>query len=498
MSRSLPERPSLRHLKLEAKRRLADGEFGTLHEAQTAIAREYGEPSWAALKRLVGEYAYSGSHAFAQLRWLTGQFAQAGRPGWAPPGDEEMLEHFAAEFLSVVTVTELAADLTKMGPALGGTPRVLVAEPLQARIELGGLDIVAAVQDAPPHRITGLRVTPAFAPVSDARLATPPAPRTSGNVPAAALALAAGACAELGLPGLALAGGAPDGAPGWVVTAGWRDLDRGEVLDPAHLFAAPGVSALVTATTVLRLVADGAVGLDDAANAHLRTVRLADDTVTVRDLLSHAGGLDDPAELFGPAVRDLPELTGPVIRSVGRRGTPRPSNGGIAALGQLVADATGEAFPVMATRLVLEPLGMTRSWYPMRAADLGDDAVTGYDVGQDGQFRPLPAAVCTIPAIGGLWTSAGDLLVLATEWASLLPPALARAALAPQASSPGLIEFESGLGWLLRPGGFALHAGSGPGCTAAVGLRIDDGYAHVVLTSRMAPVTTVLDRLRQS
>jgi hypothetical protein len=40
--RTLPARPSLRHLKLEAKRRLAAGEFVTLHAAQTAIAREHG------------------------------------------------------------------------------------------------------------------------------------------------------------------------------------------------------------------------------------------------------------------------------------------------------------------------------------------------------------------------------------------------------------------------------------------------------------------------
>src|SRR6266705_1014791 len=49
--RSLPARPSLRHLKLEAKRRLAAGEFATLHDAQAAIAREHGLPGWAALKQ---------------------------------------------------------------------------------------------------------------------------------------------------------------------------------------------------------------------------------------------------------------------------------------------------------------------------------------------------------------------------------------------------------------------------------------------------------------
>jgi hypothetical protein len=50
--RSLPSRPSLRYLKLEARRRLAAGEFAALHEAQLAIAREHGLPSWAALKQL--------------------------------------------------------------------------------------------------------------------------------------------------------------------------------------------------------------------------------------------------------------------------------------------------------------------------------------------------------------------------------------------------------------------------------------------------------------
>ncbi len=50
-SRSLPVRPSLRFLKLEAKRRLAAGEFTALHEAQAAVAREHGLPSWADLKQ---------------------------------------------------------------------------------------------------------------------------------------------------------------------------------------------------------------------------------------------------------------------------------------------------------------------------------------------------------------------------------------------------------------------------------------------------------------
>ena len=54
-SRSLPDQPSLRFLKLEARRRLAAGEFRALYEAQLAIAREYGFSSWTALKQVVGD-----------------------------------------------------------------------------------------------------------------------------------------------------------------------------------------------------------------------------------------------------------------------------------------------------------------------------------------------------------------------------------------------------------------------------------------------------------
>jgi len=46
-SRDLPDRLSLRHSKLEAKRRLAAGEFTTLHDAQRALHRPPADPDAA-------------------------------------------------------------------------------------------------------------------------------------------------------------------------------------------------------------------------------------------------------------------------------------------------------------------------------------------------------------------------------------------------------------------------------------------------------------------
>ena len=69
---------------------------------------------------------------------------------------------------------------------------------------------------------------------------------------------------------------------------------------------------------MLRLAADGRIGLDDPACAHLRTVRPADDAVTIRDLLTHTAGVDSPGELFADRVPDLVTLTGPVVQPPAR------------------------------------------------------------------------------------------------------------------------------------------------------------------------------------
>ena len=76
-TRELPEQPNLRFLKLEAKRRLAAGEFATLHDAQLAVAREHGLSSWAVLKETVTADQAEPNPALAQVRWLISRFRDA-------------------------------------------------------------------------------------------------------------------------------------------------------------------------------------------------------------------------------------------------------------------------------------------------------------------------------------------------------------------------------------------------------------------------------------
>jgi CubicO group peptidase (beta-lactamase class C family) len=485
--RPLPSRPSLRYLKLTAKRRLAAGEFTTLNDAQVAIAREHGLPSWTALKRLVTNRRQSGCHALAQLQWVISRFREAGQPGWAAPAEPELRQHFDDHFLTTIAAGELIAAIADVAATLREDLVVIGQTPLEVRASIAGLEIFASVEADPPHRLTDLQGYPLGGSITDTRVAAPPPGRTAGAAPAEMARIADATFTELGLVGLVLAGGGP-GTPAWVIAKGWADLDRAEVLDTGHRFAAPGVAALVTATAVLRLVADGRFDLDTPVNDRLRTTRLADDTVTVRELLSHTGGVDIAAELFAGSVPDLATLAGPVIACDGARGLVRPSNGGYAVLGQLIADVTGSPFADAAARLVLDPLGMNASSFPARPAHIGPHAVTGYNVTPTGTFVPVAARVCTMPAAGGLWASAADLVRLGTGWSSLLPATLTREALTPRAEAePGAAR--AGLGWLISQGGdTALHGGASPGFTASLSISLRDNQVRVTLANRNVPI----------
>jgi CubicO group peptidase (beta-lactamase class C family) len=505
-SRALPARPSLRHLKLEAKRRLAAGEFATLNDAQAAIAREHGLPSWARLKQACAQASAEGDStvgdgpALTHLRWIVERFSGAGRPGWTPPAEDELSEHFDDRFLAAIPAGALTEAIAGIAADLRTELVVIRQAPLEAQVQLAGQRYVAVADSVPPHRLIGLR---GFVPgerITDPRLKAPRPSRTFGGPSDEALlarmgAIAAPACAELGLPALLLAGGEPGREP-WAVATGHADLDRDEPLQPGHRFPVPGVTALVTATAVLRLVADGRLGLDDPANHHLRAVSLADDAVTVRNLLSHTGGVDNPAELYAESVPELAELMGPMISCSGLRGTISPSNGGICVLGQLIADITGQPYAEAATRLVLEPLGMRDSRFPAKAADIGPGAVTGYTATRDGALEPFPARVSTMPAVAGLWSAGADLIRLGTGWSSLLPAALARAALTPQAE-PGPAGIGTGLGWLLD-GRTAMHGGAGFEAVALLRSRVRDRRTYVVLTSRAVTIESLDDSLRHA
>jgi CubicO group peptidase (beta-lactamase class C family) len=496
--RNLPDRPSLRHLKLEAKRRLAAGEFTTLHHAQLAVAREHGMSSWAALKERIAAAEAEPGHALAQVRWVFGRYAGAGTPGWTAPSGDELSEHVTEQFLTLVPPKTAAAILGGVAPKLREDLVLIDGGPLHLRAKIADLLVEAVAEPEAPHRLTELRVLPGGAPATDTRVAQPPT-ASFGPVPGPVPGLVEGSYAELGLVGLTAAGDWDSGpaVEVWACSRGWADLEAARPLGPGHRFPAHGITTLVTSTAVLCLAAEGAVALDDPVNRHLRSLRLADDTVTVRELLSHMGGVDNPPSVWAEAVADVTEVLGPVVGCSSPRGEFALSYGGYAVLGQLITDLTGTSFAQAATRLVLEPLGMADSWFPARAP-VSPDAACGYRLAPDGSFGPEPMPVFALQSAGGLWSTGPDLVRFGSGWRTLLPGELAEQALLPHAQQYDS-GAEIGLGWLLRrPMDAVGHNGGGPGSSASLITRLSSGRTSVVLTNRLVPVEPTNARLIRS
>jgi CubicO group peptidase (beta-lactamase class C family) len=471
-NRALPEQASLRYLKMEAKRRRTAGEFATLHLAQLAIAREHGQPSWTALRATIDAAdAAAGreGHALTQLRWIAGRFSGALDPGWAAPGEDELREHFSARFLAAVPPERLIATITEIAPVLRADLAdlaVTIDRPFLAQGRVAGHLVTAETEARPPYRLTGVRVRRLGERISDER-AVAPATATCGAVPATVTGLAEAATARLGLVGLALAG-ASASEPAWATATGWASLERAEPLGTGHAFPAYQVTMTVTAVAVLCLAAAGRLRLDAPANSYLATVRLSDDAATVRELLTHTAGVADPAEITAP---DVPPL---------------------AAVTEIIAALTGLPYQEAVTRLVLRPLGMSRSRFPASApggpvaglpAEADSPAVTGYDVAADATFTPLDPVTCVFPAAGGLCTTAADLARLGLGWSSLLPRSLAAQALRPHVRLPNGVQV--GLGWMMNePAGLAGLGGDGPGTAASLLVSLDGRHACAALANR--------------
>jgi D-alanyl-D-alanine carboxypeptidase len=192
-----------------------------------------------------------------------------------------------------------------------------------------------------------------------------------------------------------------DGVAPWGMAAGRRADGQDATTDSPFVIAS--VSKLVTALSIARLVAQGALTTDTAvpwASLGLRTDPLWAD-VTVRELLDHTSGmpinrkswLDDP----GPCAIPLQEavVASPTIA----RTTWQYSNGNYCALGMLVESLTGRTLDEAAYDLVFTPAGVTGPY-------LSTDGMRSDSV-------PSPRGVDRLARLGGAgaWLASTDDLV---------------------------------------------------------------------------------------
>jgi CubicO group peptidase (beta-lactamase class C family) len=231
---------------------------------------------------------------------------------------------------------------------------------------------------------------------------------------------------------------------------GVTEFGGSQRVDANTIFLAGSISKPVFATGALRLVEQDKLSLDEDINRSLRSWRLPEsrftekDKVTLRHLLTHSAGLTVwgfPGYRMGtpiPTVQQVLDSAGPTNTAAIRSDTfPgarwRYSGGGITIAQLMATDVTGEPFPALMKRLVLDPAGMTHSTFENPLPQSRDkDAASGherFDTPVTGRYHVYPEM-----AAAGLWTTAPDLARWALavtrafngESGSVLTPAMAR------------------------------------------------------------------------
>lgn len=233
---------------------------------------------------------------------------------------------------------------------------------------------------------------------------------------------------RLHVPGAAV--GILDGEREYTAGFGVTSVENPLPVDADTLFQIGSITKTVTATAAMRLVEQGKLDLDTPLAASLPDLRLADPDVTrhvtLRHLFNHTGGwLGDFFDDSGPgenalesAVRRMEKL--PQITPFGE--VFSYNNAGFYIAGRMIEVASGKPYESAVKELLLEPLGMDRSFYFAEEAisyrvACGHNAI--YDIpGQDPATPNLEAPKVSRPwglarasnSLGGLNSTIHNLL----------------------------------------------------------------------------------------
>lgn len=158
----------------------------------------------------------------------------------------------------------------------------------------------------------------------------------------------------------------------WAKGFGLADVESGRPASPETVYSICSISKLFTSVAAMRLVDQGRLKLDDSIDRVLPWFELAADTaetqlVSLRTLLTHTSGLKED---IGTPPNTMPYLysaTREELRSLlpeeelrHRPGSHYTySNIGIAIVGEMVAQVSGQPFEEYVTEQILLPLGMS-------------------------------------------------------------------------------------------------------------------------------------------
>ena len=254
-----------------------------------------------------------------------------------------------------------------------------------------------------------------------------------------------------------------------------------------------------TAALVLLLADDGDFDLDDPVADHLPELRAVPE-VTVRQLLSHTGGLPTGPGSDAAARTTAAHYLSSVCTAQDLLFAPGTdfsySNAGYVAAGRLIETVTGMSWHEAMKALLLEPLGMTPAFLGMAATR---SAAIGHGMNLvTGRTRPVHQDLAPLEApAGALLASAADLGTLGRALIGqsvCLPSAVVKHMRSPEpAARGGALADGWGLGLALFQQGDQVwcgHDGNAQGTSCHLRFEPDSGVV-VAFTSNAGAGTAL-------
>ncbi|AXC10767.1 beta-lactamase [Acidisarcina polymorpha] len=200
----------------------------------------------------------------------------------------------------------------------------------------------------------------------------------------------------------------------WEEGFGWANREASLRATPHTPFGMASITKPFTTTTLMTLVAEGKLRLDEPANKYLAESKICGrngdaDAATVRLLGSHASGLPGIYESYDADEASLVPTSNALIHAYGRLAYPPAtcyeySNLGFAVLNGIASGLTQTELGALMHRKVIVPLGLNDTFFGRDSKRLRSSAAR-----YDAHGGLIPHYTTSTPASGELYASAHDL-----------------------------------------------------------------------------------------
>lgn len=211
----------------------------------------------------------------------------------------------------------------------------------------------------------------------------------------------------------------------WSKGFGFRDLERGWPATPHTLYGIGSLTKSFTSLAILQLAEQGKLDLDDPVDEYIPfDITPGDESVCIWHLMSHTSGI--PALAYAESVirhstgagdhwLPIASLTDMHTFLKGAQSWTLNAPGerwyylneGYVLLGEIIEKCAEMPYRDYVTQHILEPLGMSRTFFDLEQLKQDQDAAVPYIVTRDGER--IPSHYAHISADGGLISNVEDL-----------------------------------------------------------------------------------------